>query len=220
MYYIIYKITNIVNNKIYIGKHKTNDLNDGYMGSGKYLHYSQNKHGIEKFKKDILYKLKSESEMNEKEANIVNEEFIARLDTYNIMLGGAGGWSYINENGLRNGFEKTNPNTIEHQEHARNAFKQKLKNNKEFYNNWVSKLSNARKLHIKIYGHNLTGTKHTKETKEKISKSAKGKHIGRLNSQYGTCWIINYELKKNKKIKKEELQNWINKGWCKGRKFF
>lgn len=39
---------------------------------------------------------------------------------------------------------------------------------------------------------------------------------GEKNSQYGTCWIHNN--KENKKIKKEELENYINIGWIKGRK--
>ena len=44
-YNYIYIITNIVNGKIYIGKHSTDDLNDGYLGSGKKLRLAKNKYG-------------------------------------------------------------------------------------------------------------------------------------------------------------------------------
>lgn len=64
----------------------------------------------------------------------------------------------------------------------------------------------------------FTGKHHSKETKNKMhQKHLLNKHQqGEKNSQYGTCWIHND--KENKKIKKEELENYINIGWIKGRK--
>lgn len=90
-YYYLYKITNLINNKIYIGVHYTTDLNDGYMGSGKLLRLAEAKYGIENFRKDILEFFDSKDTMLAREREIVNPEFIKRSDTYNICLGGTGG---------------------------------------------------------------------------------------------------------------------------------
>ena len=72
------------------------------MGSGKYLLASQKFHGIENFEKKILFECESEEEMDKKEAEIVNQEFVDRDDTYNITVGGFGGFKYANEHGLNN----------------------------------------------------------------------------------------------------------------------
>lgn len=90
-YFIVYKTTNLKNGKVYIGQHKTDDLDDGYLGSGKLIIQAINKHGPSSFSREILYHCDSEEEMNAKELEIVNEEFISREDTYNMVIGGTGG---------------------------------------------------------------------------------------------------------------------------------
>ena len=62
------------------------------------------------------------------------------------------------------------------------------------------------------------GKKHKEETINKVKQIYKEiKHQqGEKNSQYGTCWVT--KDNENKKIKKEELDTYIQMGWIKGRK--
>lgn len=203
-FYIIYKITNTVNNKIYIGKHITYDINDNYMGSGNLIKKSINKYGIEHFKKHILYIFDNMVDMDEMERNIVNEEFILRLDTYNITTGGYGGFQYANNHKLNN---KVGQCYI---------VGEKLKN-KDYNNFFSNKIKQGHKKIGFMYD-TFKNRNHSEETIEKMKLKHKlNEHQkGNKNSQYGTCWI-NKE-KENKKIKKEELNTWLEQGWIKGRK--
>jgi hypothetical protein len=88
MHYTVYKITNLINNKIYVGYHATNDLNDGYMGSGKLIKRAIEKYGIANFKKEILSVFDNKADAENEERRIVNKDFTLREDTYNLSEGG------------------------------------------------------------------------------------------------------------------------------------
>lgn len=91
MYYFVYKTINLINNKIYIGCHSTENLNDGYLGSGKFLKRAVKKYGKENFKREILKFFDNEKDMYNYEREIVNEDFIKAKTNYNSALGGGRG---------------------------------------------------------------------------------------------------------------------------------
>ena len=98
MFYVVYKITNLVNNKIYVGVHKTKNLNDEYMGSGVNIKSAIKKYGTENFMREYLAVFDNPEQMYRMESEIVNNEFISCDETYNISLGGLGSWEHINKN--------------------------------------------------------------------------------------------------------------------------
>lgn len=71
MRYIIYKVENNINGKVYIGKHKCKKLDDTYFGSGKILKNAFKKYGMENFTFTLLYELQNEIEMNLLEKYVV-----------------------------------------------------------------------------------------------------------------------------------------------------
>ena len=91
MVYTIYKTTNVLNGKIYIGKHQTENPNDAYLGSGKALKKAIRAYGVENFCKEVLFVFGTEEEMNCMEKEILTEEFISDSSNYNEAVGGEGG---------------------------------------------------------------------------------------------------------------------------------
>lgn len=94
MYHYTYKITNLINNKIYYGVRMCHCLpeKDCYWGSGTIIKRAIKKYGKENFKKEIEKNFETREEAELYEAKIVNEEFVERADTYNLRIGGMNGF--------------------------------------------------------------------------------------------------------------------------------
>lgn len=201
-YHIIYKTTNLVNNKIYIGAHSTNDIADGYIGSGKMLHLAIKKYGLENFKREVLHMFNSPEEMFEKETEIVNEEFIGRSDVYNIVTGGFGGFN----KGSTNLRHITNVNTRE----VIAVDKVKLK---EFLNNgWrLGGAEPSNKGKVYIYKDNKRLAIKSTEIDNYLNE---GWQLGYTESPTkGKIWIYSEIENRYTLCEEEDLEDYINQGW-------
>lgn len=90
--YFIYKTTNLINNKFYIGQHCTNNIDDGYIGSGNILKKAISKYGKDNFEREIIEYCNSYDELNEREKYWISFYNGVELDEcYNILEGGNGG---------------------------------------------------------------------------------------------------------------------------------
>jgi hypothetical protein len=183
VYYYLYEIKNALNGKIYIGVHKTKNMSDNYMGSGKAIQNAIKKYGIENFIKTILETFDNEESMFLREREIVSEDFIKRKDVYNIKCGGHGGWEYVHNNKI-----KTNKwHTFD--EEKKTHIKEKIKMTKKVHPPTPlsaesrKKISDFMKLNNPMFNEDtknkiknkLTGLTKTQEHKEKISKALKNK---------------------------------------------
>ena len=187
MFYLIYKTTNLINGKFYIGMHKTKVLEDGYLGSGKLLVRAIEKYGKDNFTREVLVICSSEEEMK------VAERILVVCDesvSYNLCPGGHGGFGFINAN-LPNGFKGKKQSERHHK-----SIVERFKNNPVTVRTRekLSKLAIERN-----FPQAFRGRTHHPESIEKIRSHAKGR-VGGKNSQYGSMWITNGTV--NRKIKR------------------
>lgn len=216
MFYIVYKTTNQVNGKFYIGTHKTIDLNDDYLGSGTLLRRAIDKYGAVNFKKEILFVFDNPEEMFAKEAEIVTDDFLAENNTYNLKRGGFGGFDLINKIG-KNLYHDKDGNCLNGIVNSKNLLHGNMLKNvlveRNEWNSYREKISKNKKEYFQKHPANFLGKKHSDETKKKISQSNSIHQKGSKNSQYGTMWITD-EIS-SKKIKTSDP---IPVGWKRGRK--
>lgn len=168
-YNYVYKITNTINGKIYIGKHSTDDINDGYMGSGIRVKQAYQKYGLENFSKEVIQFYTSEEELNQGEIY-----WIARFNStdqnigYNLTYGGDGGILTEEARKKLSAVKKGKPLSEEHRRKISEGNKGKPKSEEH-----RRKMSEAGKGKP---GPNK-GKHRSIETKRKISEGLKGRHL-------------------------------------------
>ena len=212
MFHYVYCIENLINGKVYVGKHSTKNFDDGYMGGGTRIRHAIAKHGLENFRRHILKEFETSEEALEFEKLLVTEELVSDENTYNLTLGGTGSWHAANK------FHETHPEV--------KALSMKKKNLKLWANlqfrekiiKRVSEVNKQRYIDGKFKAPDWTGKHHSEESKRKIGESNAIAQKGEKNSQFGTCWISHPEMKKSQRVNKGEVEGYLADGWVKGRK--
>jgi hypothetical protein len=183
MYFTVYKTTNLVNGKIYIGVHKTNNPFDDYLGSGTAINNSIIKYGRDNFEKDILAICDTEEEMYEIEKRLVNQTFLKFVSTYNMIIGGKGGF----------------PNTPYSVVKRSKTLKKKYKED-EIYR--TIHQENLKKIGIKAWSSEARSKRLNTFKERGISK-------GEKNPNFGTCWINNGTENKKMSINSSVPEGWV-----------
>jgi hypothetical protein len=205
-YHFIYKTTDTRNGNFYIGMHSTENLKDGYVGSGTRLKHLIYKHGKEIFNMEILEFLPNRESLKEREIEIVNSDLLLEEKCMNLKPGGYGGF-----------------NNKEHMMKTSRAGNEKFKKNledEEYRKEFSKKMSEINKKSFELgtrerkYFYDWTGKKHTNDTKLKLSLKNKNKGVGSDNSVWGRKWM-NKDFK-NKMVKSEEIDFHISDGWLFG----
>lgn len=193
--FIVYKTTNLINNKIYIGVHSQKGVDfDGYLGSGKAILGAIDKYSKENFIRETLYSYDVEDEAYLKEKDIVDSDFISRKDTYNINEGGYGRFTSANsEKGKTRRFEVLLNKYGSITGHINNPEIYSLRIKKYGSLNAQMRSPEAVNKLVSKYG-SITGQMHTKEAKAK-SIETRIKKYGSITGHANTPEAIENERK-------------------------
>ena len=187
MYGYIYKTTNVITGKIYIGqKHSNVFLGNKYLGSGKILKQAINKDGYNNFVVDLIEEVETQEKLDEREIFWINYfNATDRKVGYNICEGGKVNRTMIGENNPFYG------------KHHTDEVRQKMSNSQQHRTDDRSHTEESKqKLSQKMKGRKITW-------KDKISENAK------INLNYGMKnKHVNEETKKN--LSEKALNRWSN----------
>jgi hypothetical protein len=166
--WILYRTTNLVNSKIYVGVHKLSNTSKSkcYIGSGDALQLAVKRYGRKNFVRITLAKFSCSDDAYFAEAEMVTEDFVKREDTYNISLGGRGGVNLTEEMKAKMRASKKGQQTRLGKKHTEET-KSKLR-----AASTGRIVSEETRWKISLAG---KGRKHTNETKAKMSEIAKNR---------------------------------------------
>lgn len=183
MFGYIYKTTNKLNNKVYIGKKQSSIFIESYYGSGTIIKKAINKYGLNNFIVELICIAYSLDELNKMEKeNIKYYKNKYKRDCYNIASGGQGG------NLLLYAPESKRREAIEKMVSTRKDNLIGIGKNNPMYQSGTKGF------------HPLLGKNHSQETKNKISKSLKG----------NIPWNKNLKVvKTQKELQQEKVDSFI-----------
>lgn len=231
MYFYIYKTTNKVTGKCYIGAHQTEDLADGYLGSGTLLKRALKKYGPANFSKEILQQCASAAEMFEAERQLVTPEFVAQDGNYNLVPGGYGGFGYINQQGLQGFANRDHARSCRRlvdklletrggQDWRKPIHQRATQTQKE---RCATKMAADPGFRAKVIASAENARRHAQSSagrqKQKQALAAIQHQKGSANSQFGTCWI-SHPVGISSRCPRDALPAYIEQGWVKGRNLF
>jgi hypothetical protein len=223
---VLYKKTHRKTGLQYLGKTTRDPYK--YQGSGRRWSNHINKHGYD-VETEILLETDDPAEIEKwgiYYSNLWN--VVESKDWANLKVEqGDGGWDHVNRN-------------LTSEEYARRGRKGRKNQDEYFIKNYgslyagriaISNRAKGSETYKKNYRSNPELQRKTKENLKKAGEQAlsiesRQKRLdtfqsinhqqGEKNSQFGTCWITNGI--DNKKVKKEDVDNWKDLGYTKGRK--
>ena len=219
MYGYVYRTTNLINGKIYIGKHRSEGFDTSYKGSGSLLWKAINKYGWESFSTELLASCFSLEELNEEEKLLISYfDSNNRSIGYNILPGGDGGALYGELNGfygkhhtpeVRSIIREALLNAWQDDEYRENAHISRLGNQNSAGTIWIHKGDQdkrANKYNLDSYleqGWELGCSPSSTEKKRQAS-------LGRKNN-LGKIRI--HKDDQGKMVDQVQLQSYLNLGW-------
>lgn len=204
-FHYVYRIDRF-DGKFYIGLHSTDLMEDGYFGSGTHLSNSVRYHGKDKHSKTILAFFDTRKEAKGYEKLLITDE-MRFLDKTCMNIAPGGGGGFIDEE-----------HRIKCWQGAAKHLKDKWQD--EDYRKVAlartGKQMQQRHRDGKVKYDNFTGKTHSSETKSIIGAKNSKHQTGEGNNQFGTRWVT--DGIKPIKIKKEQLDEYLAKGFRQGRK--